>query len=252
LPAYLRCDFVRKDETGSFVVACKGKEIVVAHTDLYEDDDQDAIDAEVMDLKADESLPCGDGNYISSLNHHSAGSGSSAVPHVDPWAHVDWSDEAYARDSLFVLRAIASDFPRFELGDKLPAAPHSVYWPLKFFYRSGPNRGEIKFTIPLDSIDYGISFEPFCTQAFLPSLSAEQHARLMDTAAMRETFRCFFLHLAVELGVHPVALQVILHEAMLRCSPLIVSSPPLLVLKHSFSVAACVPRAMRCTLESDS
>ena len=26
---------------------------------------------------------------------------------------------------------------------------------------------------------------------------------------MRESFRCFFLHLAVELGVHPVALQVI-------------------------------------------
>ena len=59
-----------------------------------------------------------------------------------------------------------------------------------------------------DNFDYGISFAPFCTPEFLPSLPAEEHARLMNTAAMRESFRCFFLHLAVELGVHPVALQV--------------------------------------------
>jgi hypothetical protein len=159
------------------------------------------------------------------------------------FAHLNWSDEAYAADMQFALRAIAADFPLFQLGDKIPEPTQGDY--VVSFKKA-------MLRMDFDCFDYGISFEPFCTQAFLPSLSAEQHARLMDTAAMRETFRCFFLHLAVELGVHPVALQVILHEAMLRCSPLIVSSPPLLVLKHSFSVAACVPRAMRCTLEIDS
>jgi hypothetical protein len=133
------------------------------------------------------------------------------VPCEDPRA-VDWSDEAYARDTSFALRAIAQDFPGFQLGQKVPATettPRKTFCPIDFRYTRGPNLGEIKFRVPLDIIDYGTSFESFCTPEFLPSLSAEGHTKLMDTAAMRECFRCFFLHLAVELGVHPVALQVV-------------------------------------------
>ena len=134
---------------------------------------------------------------------------AAAVPYVDPWAHVDWSDEAYARDAPFVLRAIAADFSGFQLGGKIPTSvARTQCCPIDLFYTNRYPR-EIKHTIPLEMIDYGISFEPFCTAEFLPSLSPEDHKRLMDTAAMRESFRCFFLHLAVELGVHPVALQVI-------------------------------------------
>ena len=117
------------------------------------------------------------------------------------FAHLDWSDEAYARDIQFSLRAIAADFPNFQLGEKVPKCLTDDYWVT--FKKSSKLRMDFK------NLDYGISFEPFCTAEFLPSLSPEDHKRLMDTAAMRESFRCFFLHLAVELGVHPVALQVI-------------------------------------------
>jgi hypothetical protein len=117
------------------------------------------------------------------------------------FAHLDWSQEAYALDMQFALQAIAADFPRFQLGEKLPKCPLGDYWVT--FNKSS------KIRMDFDNFDYGISFAPFCTPEFLPSLSAEDHKRLMDTAAMRESFRCFFLHLAVELGVHPVALQVI-------------------------------------------
>ncbi len=133
------------------------------------------------------------------------------VPCKDPRA-VDWSDEAYARDTSFALRAIAQDFPGFQLGHKVPATestPNKTFCPIEFRYTRGPNLGKIKFRVPLDIIDYGTSFVPFCTPEFLSSLSAEGHTRLMDTAALRECFRCLFLHLGVELGVHPVALQVV-------------------------------------------
>jgi hypothetical protein len=172
---------------------------------------------------------------------------AAAVPYVDPWAHVDWSDEAYARDAPFVLRAVAADFPRFELGAKLPASasyPHKRYWPIDFYY-SGTRK--IKYRIDLDQIDYGISFEPFCSPEFLPSLSAEDHKRLMDTAAMRESFRCFFLHLAVELGVHPVALQVAVVCDLIAAAGVALTLLPSL----PFSCAARVPRAMFRTLEID-
>jgi hypothetical protein len=149
-------------------------------------------------------------NNNNNMNELGEGSTASAVPHVDPWAHIDWSDEAYARDAPFVLRAIAADIPGIQLGGEIPTSqfmPHTRFWPIDFFYKD--RHREIKHSIDLDLIDYGISFEPFSTAEFLPSLSPEDHKRLMDTAAMRESFRCFFLHLAVELGVHPVALQVI-------------------------------------------
>ena len=115
----------------------------------------------------------------------------------------------HPRDTSFALRAIAQDFTGFQLGQKVPAMPHKQFLPIDFHYSRGPRKGEIKYRVPLDLIDYGMSFEPFCMPEFLPSLSEEEHTKLMDTAAMRESFRCFFLHLAVELGVHPVALQVV-------------------------------------------
>jgi hypothetical protein len=142
------------------------------------------------------------------------------------WAHLDWSDAAYERDIQFALRSIAADFPRFLLGNKVPEPVIGNYW-VKF-------KGPGKLRMDFDLLDYGISFAPFCTRDFLPSLSAEDHKRLMETAAMRESFRCFFLHLAVELGVHPVALQVTPHDLIAAVStPLPPPSlPPPFCLQH--------------------
>ena len=156
-----------------------------------------------------------------------------------PFAHLDWSDGAYARDMQFALRAIAADFPRFQLGEKLPKVQKSDYW-VTFNKSSG-------LRMDFDRFDYGINFAPFCTPEMLPSLSADDHKRLMDTAAMRESFRCFFLHLAVELGVHPVALQVI--------APDIIATFPQVLLTHlvlllSFPTAR-VSRAMRSAVAID-
>jgi hypothetical protein len=170
-------------------------------------DDDVSVDNDAAAEAADAALQCDMGPSDNS-NNINQGS-SAALPYADPWAEVDWSDETYVRDTAFALRAIAADFPRFELGAKVPQTeffPHTRYWPIEFYYRGTQ---VTKFCMDFDNFDYGISFAPFCTPEFLPSLSAEDHKRLMDTAAMRESFRCFFLHLAVELGVHPVALQVI-------------------------------------------
>ncbi len=132
----------------------------------------------------------------------------------------DWSDTAYTVDTAAALRAIAANFPHFQLGHKTPNSgrtPFTTYFTVSFFFCGGPHEGETKYEVEFDAIDYGIRFEPFCTQEFLPSLSAEDHTRLMETAAMSENFRCFFLHLGVELGVHPVALQHVCRE---RCTVL--------------------------------
>ena len=221
---YMRCEFVRRADKGAFVVSSKGKEFTV--TDLQEPESDD----EMMDEDPVKGINDIASSFVNNSNKRSTGTGDSdAVPYVDPWAHVDWSDEAYARDTPFVLRAIAADFPHFELGDKKPSSewtPHKRSWPVSFFHRSGPNKGDTKYEVPFDAVDYGISFEPFCTREFLPSLSAEDHKRLMETAAMRESFRCFFLHLAVELGVHPVALQVTARDFIAAASPPLPPPPP--------------------------
>ena len=212
------------------VVTAKGKELTVTHLEEPESDD------DMMDRDPNQGINDIASNFVNNSNKRSTGTGdSAAVPYVDPWAHVDWSDAAYARDTPFVLRAIAADFPRFELGDKIPKSdwtPFKKYWPVSFYFRGGPRKGETKYEVGFDAIDYGISFEPFCTREFLPSLSAEDHTRLMETAAMRESFRCFFLHLAVELGVHPVALQVIANDVIACMYCPYASSPSPFLLQH--------------------
>jgi hypothetical protein len=135
-------------------------------------------------------------------------------------AIINPSQDAYTQETAFALRAIAADFPRFELGDKVPRSdgtPIRKTFSVSFNFRSGPNRGKKKHEVIFDEIDYGISFAPFCVQEFLPSQSAEDHTMLMETAAICENFRCFFLHLGVELGVHPFALQHVCRE---RCAVL--------------------------------
>jgi hypothetical protein len=114
-------------------------------------------------------------------------------------------------------------------------------------YTGKSSERNIKHRIEFDEIDYGIDCAPFCTPAMLPSLSADDHKRLMDTAAMRERFRCFFLHLAVELGVHPVALQVIAPHIIATCIPTFSHThcPSLLF------PTARVPRAMRSAVAID-
>jgi hypothetical protein len=116
-------------------------------------------------------------------------------------------DEAYARDSVSVLRAIAADLPRFQLQHS-NHQPHPKNVTAQTINIYGRNH-EIHRTFEFDWIDYGTTFDTFCTPQILPSLSADDHRALMDTAAIQERNRCFFLHLAVELGVHPFALQVI-------------------------------------------
>jgi hypothetical protein len=223
-PRYMRCRYVRRTDKGLFVVAYKGQELTVDYVEeLSSDDESLEDDAEAAQAAA--AIQCDMSSFNNNnMNELGDGSAAAAVPYVDPWAHIDWSDEAYARDAPFVLRAIAADFPGFQLGGKVPASeftPHTRFWPIDFFYRN--RHREVKHRIDLDLIDYGISFEPFCTAEFLPSLSPEDHKRLMDTAAMRESFRCFFLHLAVELGVHPVALQVI---TVCMFATVVVFAPP--------------------------
>jgi len=135
-------------------------------------------------------------------------------------AIINPSQDAYTQQTAFALRAIAADFLRFELGEKTPRSDQTLFrkkFSVSFNFRSGPNRGKKKYEVVFDEIDYGISFAPFCAQEFLPSLSAEDHTMLMETAAICEDFRCFFLHLGVELGVHPFALQHVCRE---RCAVL--------------------------------
>ena len=156
-------------------------------------------------------------------------------------AYSERSDQAYARDMQFALRAICADFPRFQLGEKVPNCRKSDYW-VTF------NRGSKLLRMDFDNFDYGIKFEPFCSPEFLTSLSADDHKMLMDTAAMRENFRCFFLHLAVELGVHPVALQVtVVCDLVAAAGVVLHFFLPFRFLAH----AARVPRAMFRTLEID-
>jgi hypothetical protein len=222
---YLRCTFVRKNDRGAFVVDSKGREITVDRVQEPDSDDEhveadaSAAEAAARALQSNNDVACGTDN--NNINQSSA-----AAPYVDPWAHVDWSDEAYARDAPSVLRAIAADFPGFQLGAKLPASefyPYKKYWPISLYHRGRASERKIKHEIELDEIDYGINFAPFCTPEMLPSLSADDHKRLMDTAAMRESFRCFFLHLAVELGVHPVALQVMAPDIIATCTQLLLT-----------------------------
>ena len=75
------------------------------------------------------------------------------------------------------------------------------------------------------------------------AVAVDDHKRLMDTAAMRESFRCFFLHLAVELGVHPVALQVIAPHIIATCIPTFTHTPcPSLLFPYSTCVASDAQR----------
>jgi hypothetical protein len=119
------------------------------------------------------------------------------------------ADEAYARDSVSVLRAIAADLPRFQL-QQSKHQPHPKNVTTQTISICN-HKHEIHRTFEFDRIDYGTTFDTFCTPQILPSLSANDHSALMGTAAILEPFRCFFLHLAVELGVHPFALQVIVY-----------------------------------------
>jgi hypothetical protein len=74
-------------------------------------------------------------NNNNNMNELGEGSAASAVPYVDPWAHIDWSDEAYARDAPF---AIAADIPGIQLGGEIPTSefmPHT-FCCLTFFIRT--------------------------------------------------------------------------------------------------------------------
>ncbi len=70
------------------------------------------------------------------------------------------------------------------------------------FFINGPWKSrDTQFSIgPLSfvQVDYGTSFLPFLEGV---------DARLLESSAVLEPFRCFFLHLGVGTGTHPFALQ---------------------------------------------
>lgn len=53
--------------------------------------------------------------------------------------------------------------------------------------------------------DYGVSHLLFLGKEFISEDQVDDCRAMM---AARETFRCFFIHLAVGTGIHPFALQV--------------------------------------------
>jgi hypothetical protein len=63
-------------------------------------------------------------------------------------------------------------------------------------------------TLQFTEIDQGMSFQPFFSEK-MTSCNAQQREKLLQTPALREINRCFFIHLGVALGLHPVAMQAI-------------------------------------------
>jgi hypothetical protein len=101
-----------------------------------------------------------------------------ALP-VQPQDDCDWSDEAYARDSISVLAAIAADFPHFQLLQRRPEPQRRISWPIKFYHP--PGTSNVRSKMDFDEVDYGTSFAPFVSEAMMPSLTGAQREWLMKT-----------------------------------------------------------------------
>lgn len=106
---------------------------------------------------------------------------------------------SYASDMRLILSHVASLCAHFRvhpnaLPDPIKQSPFSV------------SKGGT--TLRFTHIDHGASFKPFFSPK-TAGCSAEQLSSLLDTPALRETNRCFFIHLGVALGVHPLAMQAI-------------------------------------------
>jgi hypothetical protein len=122
-------------------------------------------------------------------------------------AAADWS--TYESDTRDILTRVAAGCAQFNMGPgMLPDTGRSSPFPVSNGVSS------LQFT----QLDFGVSFEPFFSEK-TTSLSAQQCEAFLQMPALREDNRCFFIHLGVALGLHPVALQAIFRahsDAMLR------------------------------------
>jgi hypothetical protein len=106
---------------------------------------------------------------------------------------------SYTSDMRLILSHVASLCAHFRvlpsmLPDPIKQSPFSV------------SKGST--TLRFTQIDHGASFKPFFSDK-TAGCGAEQRCSLLDTPALRESNRCFFIHLGVALGLHPLALQSI-------------------------------------------
>jgi hypothetical protein len=113
----------------------------------------------------------------------------------------DWS--TYGSDMNKILSSIALRCPQFTI------SPGML-----------PDNGkESTFTIGKGGspslhfveIDHGLSFKPFFGDK-TSACNEQERETLLRTSAMCETNRCFFIHLGVALGIHPIAIQAIFRD----------------------------------------
>jgi len=113
----------------------------------------------------------------------------------------DYSSEAYNKDTVEVLSCLAASFAEFKLHGRVPLRAHSEQ---DYTVRNALNGKSLQFA----EIDLGMSFKPFFSEDLFPSWGSDKRARLMQSAALEEPNRCFFIHLGLALDLHPFALQV--------------------------------------------
>jgi hypothetical protein len=120
-----------------------------------------------------------------------------STPALSLAAPVDWS--SYGSDMNLILSHIASRCMHFKLSASM--LPRSVA-ESQFVVQRGSS--QLRFT----QIDHGMSFKPFFSET-MSSCDEELRRELLGKPALCETNRCFFIHLGVALGLHPVAIQAI-------------------------------------------
>jgi hypothetical protein len=119
----------------------------------------------------------------------------------------DWS--TYDSDMNEILSCLAPRCPAFTLPSSLlPSTGTSAP------YQMSNGSCSLHFT----QIDHGMSFQPFFSDK-TSACDQQQRDKLLQKAALCEVNRCFFIHLGVALGLHPIALQAIFRahsSALLR------------------------------------
>lgn len=117
----------------------------------------------------------------------------------------------YEKDCLDILRAIEPYYGKeFGIhngeGGGIPKNPGERF---NFWYIIEGNRVDFDFI----QYDYGVKFIQADPQNnFLPLDTIDNdmfnHDRLENSACIQETNRCFFLHLGVGIGLHPIAFEI--------------------------------------------
>ena len=109
----------------------------------------------------------------------------------------DWT--TYDRDMKEILACVASQCREFKMP---PSMLPSTGKQTPFIVRQEGCDSELHFV----QIDHGMSFKPFFPGEMCAT-DAQKRERLLQTSALCEPLRCFFIHLGVALGLHPIALQ---------------------------------------------